>query len=99
MAELRVIAFASLAACAPTADAAPTSGLAPPAGWIALPQLATAATVAIAADHVTLVGSEAWGDPARGCYAAWVAVHGRGAPADVMATQLLASVRNDIAGI
>lgn len=94
-----MIAFALLAACAPTADAAPTSGLTPPAGWVALPQLATATTAAIAADHVALVGSEAWGDLARGCYAAWVAVRGRGAAADVMATQLLASVRNDVTGI
>ena len=55
------------------------SGLTPPAGWQALPEIATAVGAAARAEGVTVDGAEAWGEPAMGCYAAWVSLHGDGA--------------------
>lgn len=73
----------TLAACG-QAGAQPnaTSGLTAPAGWIALPEIATAAFAAAKSDGSTVDGTEAWGDPARGCYGVWIALHGDGATAE-----------------
>jgi hypothetical protein len=75
----------ALAACRAEAD--PGSGITAPAGWRTMPELATA--VRTAAVDVTVSGSEAWGEPAMGCYATWLAVHAGGAAPDAMAQQLL----------
>lgn len=82
MALLRLMLLA-LAACGQAgAQPSATSGLTAPVGWIAIPALATAATTAAKGDGVTVDGAEAWGDPARGCYGVWLALHGDGASAE-----------------
>jgi len=79
----------ALAACG-QAGAQPTasSGLTAPAGWIAIPEIATAVATAAKDAGSTIDGSEAWGDPARGCYGVWLALHGDGASAE----QVLAGI-------
>jgi len=77
-----------LAAC--RADAAPSSGVHVPATWRAMPELAAA----VASGGHAAAG-EAWGDPAAGCYAAWLAVRGEAVGADA----ILAEVRRDAPGI
>src|SRR5262245_57125084 len=71
----------------PGSGSAAHSGITPPAGWQALPALAMAARQADAA--------EAWGDTARGCYAAWVTLRGKGAAVDKMTEQLIQSVSSE----
>jgi hypothetical protein len=94
MADVRVIAvLAALAACG-SAGAQPDkqesrSGVVPPAGWQALPQLATAARTAAGATGVTVDGAEAWGEPAMGCYAVWLSLQGAGAGEEALAQQVL----------
>ena len=82
------LAVGALAACR-SSEAGPGSGLKPPEGWATLPTLATAASDAAKAGHLQVDGVEAWGEPARGCYAAWIAVRGTGGAPDVMADQLV----------
>ena len=82
----------TLAACHDTADADPApprSGLTAPAGWQSLPALATAMAVAAKSASITIDGSEAWGEPAMGCYATWLELSGGDAAADVLADQVL----------
>ena len=70
----------ALAACGQAgAEPSATSGLTPPAGWTAIPEIATAAATASKGDGVIVDGAEAWGDRARGCYGVWLALHGDGA--------------------
>jgi len=97
MAELRlIVALAMMTGCrcgseskqAPASGPALHSNLAPPAGWQALPSLAAAARQTTA----DIAGSEAWGDPARGCYATWIALHGGGGALDKIADQLVKSL-------
>lgn len=77
MALVRVIALAAVAACDPAgAQPGTASGLTTPAGWTALPELASATAAAAKDDGVTVEGSEAWGEPGRGCYAVWLALRG-----------------------
>ncbi len=78
MAQLRLIAVVALAACAPAAADPPgaASGLHAPAGWRVLPELAAATGGAAKADGVVVEGSDAWGEPTRGCFAAWIALRG-----------------------
>jgi hypothetical protein len=92
MAVVRLIAIAALIACR-SSEAGPTSGLTPPAGWQALPALATAASEAAMAGKLTVDGVEAWGEPARGCYAAWFAVRGGSGAPEVIADKLVESLR------
>ncbi|CAN5920208.1 hypothetical protein BH11MYX3_BH11MYX3_08310 [soil metagenome] len=95
MALLR-LAVLALAACG-QAGAQPSvaSGLKPPAGWQALPELATSVGEATKTDGVMVDGVEAWGETARGCYAVWFAIHGSGASAETvlagLATEKLAT--------
>jgi hypothetical protein len=83
MAKLRLIIVALgnalLVACS-SAEAQPPdiSGLTTPSGWQSLPALATAVSTAAKATGVTITGSEAWGEPAIGCYAMWIALRGTG---------------------
>jgi len=94
MAQLRLIALALLIACR-ASEAGPGSGLTPPAGWQAQPSLANAATTAAKNDGLTVAGAEAWGEPARGCFAAWIAMSGSGGAPDVMADQLVRGLSAD----
>lgn len=102
MAVVRLVAAAALAMIGCRAsEAGPGSGLTPPAGWQAMPSLATAATDAATAVKIKVDGAEAWGEPARGCFAAWLALTGgKGAP-DKLADQLVASLSAEpsLAGI
>src|SRR5262245_6932160 len=91
MAELRVVLLAALAGCS-SSEAAPTSGLLPPAGWQALPSIAAAAKRAATESKIAVEGSEAWGDPARGCYGAWLAISGGRGNAAKMADDVVASI-------
>jgi hypothetical protein len=88
MADLRLIVL--LAGCS-AADAQPakTSGIAPPTGWQALPAVATAARIAAGAPGVTIDGAEAWGEPAMGCYAVWIAMHGGNAGSDELTKDIV----------
>lgn len=93
MADLRLIAAAAgaaaLAGCG-RAGAAPdqASGLTPPAGWQALPPIAAAARAALGAG-AEVDGAEAWGEPAMGCYAVWLAIRASGG-AEAIAGQVVA---------
>ena len=51
--------------------APPTAHANVPATWRALPDMARAIA---AAAHVPDTDAQAWGEPARGCYAVWLAV-------------------------
>ena len=98
MAQLRLIALAALVACR-ASEAAPTSGLTPPAGWKPLPELATAATDAAKHANVTVDAAEAWGEPARGCYAAWVAIRAGGGLPSSIADPMIASLSAELPGL
>ena len=89
----------ALVACS-TAGAQPGAppsqgGGAPPAGWKQLPPVATAIGAAArpaARDGVTVDAVDAWGEPAIGCYAVWLALHGGAAGAPALAAQVLKSL-------
>jgi hypothetical protein len=89
MAQLRLIAFAIACAACGRSEAAP-SQLQAPAGWRSAPELAKAASDAAGS---AATASEAWAEPARGCYAVWLALHGAAASSDAAADQLLAGVQ------
>ena len=91
MALLRVIALVALACCSRT-EAAP-SAIAIPAGWKAAPELAKAAADAAKTDHVKVVASDAWSEPALGCYGMALRLEGGAAAIDSAADQLVASVQ------
>ncbi|MBL9019528.1 MAG: hypothetical protein JNL83_35390 [Myxococcales bacterium] len=87
MALLRLAALLALAACN-SAGAQPTptpttaaSGVKVPAGWTVLPALAA---------QTGVPNAEAWGDPARGCYAVWFHLQGSGATAEAVLAGLAA---------
>jgi hypothetical protein len=88
MADLRLIAAAAALAGCGSAGAAPeqASGLTPPAGWQALPEVAAAAKAVIGAP---VEGAEAWGEPAMGCYAVWLALRASGG-AEAIGAQVVA---------
>jgi len=98
MAELRVIAAASslvvlaVAASCRASEADSGSSLEPPAGWQAMPSLASAATSAAKENGIAVVRALAWGEPARGCYAAWLALRSDGGAPDVIARQIVESL-------
>jgi hypothetical protein len=97
MAQLRVImlgALLALAACR-ASEADTGSGLTPPSGWQVLPSLAKAAGDAAREAAVTIDSVEAWGETARGCYAAWFALRGTGGAPDAMAEQLVTGLSAD----
>jgi len=88
MAQLRLIVLA-LASCAASEAAPAPDAIAVPKGWVADPALAKAASGA-AGPAVT--HSDAWSDPARGCYALAIDLHGGAVAIDVAAEQLLAAL-------
>jgi hypothetical protein len=65
----------------------------PPAGWKQLPPVAAAVGAAAKADGVTIDAVDAWGEPAIGCYAVWLALHGGAAGAPALAEQVLDSFK------
>ncbi len=71
MALVRLAAVVALASCGRASG--DTGGVTPPAGWRALPELANAIGTAAQLD-----GVQAWGDPAKGCYAASIVATGGG---------------------
>jgi|GEM_PF-1803372 len=105
MAQLRLIAPSLvitlvIASCG-RSEAAPQaqlSGLASPKGWQLDGELAKTAASAAADPKagITVVGSEAWSEPARGCYAVWLDVRGDAAPIDVASEQLLAALAKEL---
>jgi len=93
MGLLRVTAVALVACSAAGADpAAAPSSIAHPEGWKQLPAVAAAVGAATKADGVTIDSVDAWGEPAHGCYAVWVELHGGSAEAPALADQVLAGV-------
>jgi hypothetical protein len=82
-------AAAALAGCS-RAGAAPdqASGLTVPAGWTAMPTVASAARTALGAG-AEVEGAEAWGEPAMGCYAVWLAFRAEGG-AEAIGQQVIA---------
>lgn len=96
---LALVGLATTSCRAAEADSPPVvataSGIAPPAGWIVLPALSAAARAAIGLGYA-VDGVEAWGDPARGCYATWFATRGGGS-ARALASELVASFTGDAA--
>ena len=91
MADLRMTLLA-LAACG-SPDALPAqperrSSIRPPATWQALPAIAQSARAAARAPGVAVEGSEAWGEPAMGCYAAWIALRGSTDTAEQLAERI-----------
>jgi hypothetical protein len=72
-----VASLLALAACS-SAAAQPEqrSGIQAPAGWRDLPAIASAARMAASANGVVIDGAQAWGEPAMGCYAVWLAITG-----------------------
>ena len=85
---VRLAALALVASCGRASGdtGAAASGITPPAGWRALPELATAIGA-----KAELDGIEAWGEPARGCYAVWIAARGGGD----LAGELLAALATE----
>jgi hypothetical protein len=90
---LRVTAVAIVACSAAGADpAAPPSRVAHPEGWKQLPAVATAMATAAKAEGVTVDAADAWGEPAHGCYAVWLELHGGTSDAPALADQVLAGI-------
>jgi len=80
----------------PAAGAKPAAAISPdpthPEGWKQLPAIATAVGAAAKADGVTIDSVDAWGEPANGCYAVWLALHGASGDAPALADQVLAGL-------
>jgi len=96
MALLRLIAVAAIACCAcRRTEAAPIAApAAAPAGWKGAPELAKAAADAAKTDAVKVASSEAWSQPAMGCYGVSLRLTGGAAAIDRAADQLVASVQH-----
>jgi hypothetical protein len=77
MAGRRLIAVLAAGCGAANAQPEQRSEIKPPAGWQALPAIASAARMTANAAGTSVVeGAEAWGEPAMGCYAIWIALAG-----------------------
>ena len=70
-----------------------------PASWKALPAIARAVSAAVTADGVAIDAADAWGDPALGCFALRLAVHGGAATTDALADQVLAGLAGKPGGL
>ena len=97
LAAIAAIAAVAAAGCG-RAGAAPdqASGLTPPAGWQPLPPIAAAARAALGRG-VGVDGAEAWGEPAMGCYAVWLAIRAAGG-AEAVGRQVVAGFTAAAAG-
>ena len=91
----------ALASCA-ASEAAPSptaSNIAAPKGWIADPALAKTAATAATGDKVSVLGSDAWSDGGRGCYAIWLDLSGAAGPVDAAADGLIAAMSKELTGV
>jgi hypothetical protein len=96
MGLLRVTAVALVACSAAGADPAAAPRIAAhPEGWKQLPAVAAAVGAAARADGVTIDAADAWGEPAHGCYAVWLELHGGTSDAPALADQVLAGMPRD----
>lgn len=84
-------AIALVACSAAGADPAASEGV-HPAGWQRLPAIAAAVRAAATADGVVIDAVDAWGEPAIGCHAVWLALHGGTSDARVLADQILVGI-------
>lgn len=89
MADVRVAAVVALGALVALgacgrANAAAGDEIAVPAGWQALPAVALSARMVLGTD-VAIDHADAWGDPARGCYAVRLAVRSDGTAKELAA--------------
>jgi hypothetical protein len=57
-----------------------------------MPELVSAATGASKQASIHVDGIEAWGEPARGCYATWLSVTGERGTPDALADLMLANL-------
>ena len=80
----------------PSAAAEPGAAIAiaphgdPPAGWRALPAIGAAVANAMRSDGAaTSIAVDAWGTPAAGCYAVWLALQGAAGDAPALADRVL----------
>lgn len=71
------------------AEAVPPPPVQPPATWHELGELATAIGEAAKSGGATVDAAAAWGEPAMGCYATWLSLHGAAASPEAMANELL----------
>jgi len=78
----------SAASAEPGAPPGPASST-HPAGWQALPAIASAVATAAAGDGAVIDAVDAWGEPAMGCYAVWLELHGGTADAPALADQVM----------
>jgi hypothetical protein len=94
MGLLRVTAVALVACSAAGADpaGAPSRERVRPESWKQLPSIAGAVGAAAKAEGVTIDAVDAWGDPANGCYAVWLALRGKSGDAPALADQVLAGL-------
>ena len=63
-----------------------------PATWRVLPAVATASAGAVAGAGITVDIADAWGDPAMGCYAVWLALRGATDAPAALADQVIAGL-------
>ena len=84
--------FARARACVERPKQDPGSGITPPAGWQAMPALATAASDARKPMALSSSGAEAWGEPARGCFGAWLGLRAGARAPDAMVDALVKSL-------
>jgi hypothetical protein len=89
MAVLRMTAIALVACNAASADPPRRDPSGHPAGWKQLPAIANAVGAAARAEGVVIDAADAWGQPAIGCYAVRLALHGPEGDATLLATQIL----------
>lgn len=98
---LRLTAIAAVACQAANADPSPVAepvhtpsvqGVAHPGTWRALPAVATATAGAVAGAGITVDLADAWGDPAMGCYAVWLALRGATDDPAALADQVIAGL-------
>lgn len=91
-------AVALVACSAAGADPAASAGggAARPPGWKQQPSMATAVSAAARANGVVIDAVDAWGDPAAGCHAIWLALHGGAGDAPALAEQVLEGLRSTV---
>lgn len=73
----------------------------PPKGWMADPALAKAAAAAVVdpkQSAIAVTQTQAWSDPARGCYGLALDLRGGAGPIDAAADQLIAALGSELAG-
>jgi hypothetical protein len=91
---MTAVALVACSAAGADPGASPGRGItARPGGWKQLPPIATAVAAAAKADGVAVDAVDAWGEPAAGCYAVWLELHGGAGDAAALADQVLAGLQ------